>query len=81
MGRSSALNEYDKSRIDELNNSGMSLIEIANSLDRSHTVVRNYLKDRSGYGKKKLCGRPSKFSMRTKKTFSKSNFQYRRVDK
>ena len=47
MGRCSSLTEYEKGR-----DCGKSLRKIASQLDRSHNVVHNYLKNKSGYGKK-----------------------------
>ena len=62
MGRCSSLTDYEKGRIEGMRDCGTSLRKIASQLGRSHNVVNNYLKNKSGYGKKKTTGRPRKVS-------------------
>ena len=61
MGRCSSLTDYEKGRIEGMRDCGTSLRKIASQLGRSHNVVNNYLKNKSGYGKKKkTTGSPRK---------------------
>ena len=53
MGRCSLLTDYEKGRIEGMRDCGTSLRKIASQIGRSHNVVNNYLKNKSGYGKKK----------------------------
>ena len=52
MGRCSSLTDYEKGRIEGMRDCGTSLRKIASQLGRSHNVVNNYLKNKSGYRKK-----------------------------
>ena len=53
MGRCSLLTDYVKGRIEGMRDCGTSLRKIASQIGRSHNVVNNYLKNKSGNGKKK----------------------------
>ena len=55
----------EKGEIDVLkDNSNLSIRKIAKIINRSDCVVRNYLKNRNGYGQKSSHGRPSKLNNR-----------------
>lgn len=62
MSTGKALNENEKRCIILLRSQGLSIIKIANALDRSETVVRNFLRNPEAYGTKKSKGRPPKLS-------------------
>lgn len=68
MARGKKLNDVEKAEIKALKeHSGMSNREIARNIKRSEKVVRNFLKDRIGYGQKKSTGRPSQLSVKKKR--------------
>jgi IS30 family transposase len=52
MGKGTRLTEYERGQIDGLLDSGRSIQNIATTLARSYTVVRNYVSNRDKYGKK-----------------------------
>ena len=52
------LSEIEKIRINRATGMGKNVPEIARLLQRSSTVVRNYLKDPINYGTRKSTGRP-----------------------
>lgn len=58
MPRGKRLNEVEKAKISALReNSNLPIYKIAQKINRSEKVVRNYLKDREKYGKKVSSGR------------------------
>ncbi|KAK9685314.1 Tc3 transposase [Popillia japonica] len=67
MARGKILNEYEKGQINALNNEGFSNRGIARKINRSEHVVRNFLKNKENYGKKKRSGRPHALSSRDKR--------------
>lgn len=58
MPRRKHLNETEIAIIKKLHSEYYSKAKIAKIINRSHRVVRNYLKDPENYGKKKRTGRP-----------------------
>lgn len=58
MPRGKRLSEVEKAKISALNdNTNLPMYKIAQKINRSEKVVRNYLKDRENYGKKVSSGR------------------------
>lgn len=64
MPRKTMLNEFEKGQILAYHAEGRSFREISRIINRSVSVVSNYLKNPSEYGKNKRSGRPSKLSLR-----------------
>jgi hypothetical protein len=67
MGRGKSLTEYDKGQIDILKSNGKSMREIRIAIGRGENgknVVRNYLRNKCGYGKKTSPGRFHTYSRR-----------------
>lgn len=62
------LSDVERGKILGMKASGMSGAAISRSIGRSKTVVNNFLKDPSKYGKCKRPGRPSALSKRQKST-------------
>lgn len=58
MPRGKHLNETEINIIKKLHSENYSKAKIAKIINRSHRVVRNFLKDPDNYGKKKRTGRP-----------------------
>jgi len=58
MGKNKILNEYEKGRIDQGFSDGKSQREIAIMISRSQKVISNYLRNKEGYAKKFIHGRP-----------------------
>lgn len=56
------LSDYERGLIDSKAALGWSQRAITSSINRSVTVVNNYLRDRDNYGKKNPGGRPEKLS-------------------
>lgn len=67
MGKGKRLSEYERGQIDAFVESGMKIQQIASSLERSYTVVKNYVENREFYGQKNNGGRPTKLSDRDKR--------------
>lgn len=68
MPSGKVLNELEKREISILKDiSNLSNVKIANTIGRSETVVRNFLKNRVEYGKKRHDGRPPKVSAHQKR--------------
>lgn len=62
MPRGTKLSEEEMNHIDALHGAGLSNVKIAQRLERSEKVVRNYLKDPAEYRRSKRPGRPKKIS-------------------
>ncbi|KAF2344285.1 Tc3 transposase DNA binding domain [Trinorchestia longiramus] len=62
MAGRQVLRDYDRGRIVELGKKGMSHRAIASELNKSKTVVTNFLKNPTEYGTKKWTGRPKKIT-------------------
>ena len=60
MPRGKTLNDFEQGRIIELYRQRYSQREIANEVNRSKTVVCNFLKNPDAYKKSKISGRPEK---------------------
>ncbi|KAF0702759.1 hypothetical protein AaE_015725 [Aphanomyces astaci] len=64
MGIGAQLTEFERGKIDVCIEFGLSVAETAKFINRSRTVVYNYLRDPLAYGKRFSGGRPSKLSDR-----------------
>lgn len=62
MPKASKLSEFERGRIVELQKQGLSQRAIAAEVQRSKTVICNFLKDPERYGTAKSSGRPKKIS-------------------
>lgn len=73
MGSGTRLTEEEIAKIVALkDNTGYSNRKIAKIINRSEKVVRNYLKNRSGYGKTPVSGRPPKVNIRQRRALFRS---------
>ena len=68
MPRQKQLSDIERGKILGMKACGMSGAAISRSIDKTKTVVNNFLKDPSKYGKCKRTGRPSALSRRQKST-------------
>ena len=71
MGRSSQLSDYEKGLIDGLRQQNMTVRQIAEHINRSKSVVWNYVSNRDSYGKKKSTGRPTVINPRVRRQLFK----------
>lgn len=71
MGYKKALNDFEKGQILAYSEEGKSLREISRIIHRSVSVVSQYLKNPSEYGKIKSPGRPQKLTLRDKRLIIK----------
>ena len=62
MPKGSKLTDVERARINDFHVQGLTQREIAAKINRSKTVVCNFLKNPDNYGKAKLTGRPKKIS-------------------
>lgn len=69
--RGKRLNDIEKGKILGFFESGVALREIARRMERSDTVVRNFLNDQENYGKNKHPGPKSKLKERDKRRIIK----------
>lgn len=60
MAKEKPLSEFERGRIFELNRGGLSHRSIANEVNRSKTVITNFLRNPDQYGHKKSPGRQKK---------------------
>ena len=60
MAKGKPLSEFERGRIFELNRGGLSHRSIANEVNRSKTVITNFLRNPDQYGHKKSPGRQKK---------------------
>lgn len=67
MGSGKQLTEREKGQISAFNGTGLSIREIARKINRSKTVVLNFLKKGEDYGNYKNCGRKPKLTPRDKR--------------
>ena len=67
MARGRKLSDIEKGQITAYKREGKSNREIARILDRTPTLIGNYVNDSAGYGTRKSTGRPSKVSERDKR--------------
>lgn len=67
MPRNCELSDYERGTIDGLRASNLSYRQIAERINRSHTVVQHYLNNRENYGQNRRTGRPPKLSERIKR--------------
>lgn len=67
MPRGRLLTDFERNRITELARAGVKIREIGRRLNRSHTVVMNYLADPAGYGKNHAGGKPEALTKRDKR--------------
>lgn len=65
MSKAKRLSEYERGKIDGLRSENKSLSQIAKIINRSKTVVHNYLKNRENYGIVKGRGRKKKLDKLT----------------
>lgn len=72
MGRGKALSEYQKGQIDALQREGKTLRDIGEAVNKSKTVVGNYLNLGENYGKKKTTGRPHSIDRRSQRQLRRS---------
>jgi transposase len=68
MARKKSLNSFEKGQIVALKSQGMSNRYIARHLKRSHNVINNFINLKEEYGKKKQSGRPSKLTLRERRS-------------
>ncbi|CAH2092976.1 unnamed protein product [Euphydryas editha] len=68
MPRGKHLNETEINIIKKLHSENYSMVKIAKIINRSHRVVRNFLKDPENYGKKKRTGRPKATTPRERRS-------------
>lgn len=71
MARGKKLNNIEKGKILAFKDSGMGYREIARKLNRSLSVIQNFLKNLDNYGIKKSSGRKKKLSARTERKIVK----------
>ena len=64
MGKRPKLSDFERGRVVELRNQGLSQRAIAERINRSQTVIKNFLRDQQGYGAKNRGGRPKKLNDR-----------------
>src|SRR3978361_1171144 len=67
MPRGSELSKFEMGQITALYAAGKSGREIANLINRSKTVVYNYLQKKENYGKLRRTGRPKSLNNRDKR--------------
>ena len=64
MGKKPKLDDFERIKIVDFRNEGLSQRAIAKRINRSQTVVKNFLRDPENYGAKNRGGRPKKMSIR-----------------
>lgn len=67
MPKNTQLSEIERGKVLAFRNCGMTGYEIAKRINRSKTVVYNYLKNPGKYGQQKRTGRPSSLTVRQKR--------------
>jgi transposase len=71
MPRETSLAEYEKGKIDALHDAGNNISRISAAINRSRDVIRKYINNRDGYGKKKHTGRPKALTQRDRRRLVK----------
>ncbi len=67
MPLDSKLSEFEKGKVIIFKSSGLTAHPIATKLNRSRTVIYNFLKNPSKYGQQRHTGRPSSVSLSKKR--------------
>lgn len=65
------LSEFEKGKVVAFHNSGLAVSQIATKLNRSRTVIYNFLKNPYTYGRQRHTGRPSSVTAREKRLIIK----------
>lgn len=67
MPKGKRLTDYEKGKIEAFHCQGLSCREIGEIINRSKTVVNNFLQNKENYGQKNPGGRPTKLTSRDKR--------------
>ena len=70
MAKGTKLSEFKKGKITALKRVGQSRREISKALERSKTVICNYLQSPNKYGIRKPTGRPEKLASQLREELS-----------